>query len=63
VLAGPLLANDAGDPKLGGLEDLLFFEKFTRASLKAMGGGLFEIPRLFEDELLHPCCSGTAEMV
>ena len=48
--SGTLLADDANDTELGGLEDLLFPEKFQGLGLQ--GSGLFEVPGLLEDESL-----------
>ena len=46
-----LLANDAGDPELGGLEDALLFEKLPCPRLQRPG--LFPATRLLKDELLQ----------
>ena len=63
MLAGSdtLLADDANDTELGGLEDLLFPEKFQGLGLQ--GGGLFEVPGLLEDESLQLRCVSFPEVV
>jgi hypothetical protein len=43
---GPLLADDAGDPELSGLEHALPFKKLPRPARK--GGGLFQTTGLLE---------------
>ena len=37
---GPLLADDAGDPELSGLEHALLFKKLPRPATKARAGSL-----------------------
>jgi hypothetical protein len=47
----PLLADDAGDPELSGLEHALLFKKLPRPAHK--GGGMFQMAGLLEEELLQ----------
>ena len=53
---GPLLADDAGDPELSGLEHALLFKKLPCPAHK--GEGLFQTAGLFEEELLQLRCLG-----
>ncbi|MGA8658839.1 MAG: hypothetical protein WB586_22115 [Chthoniobacterales bacterium] len=55
----PLLADDAGDPELSGLEHALLFKKLPRPAHK--GGGLFQTVGLLEEELLQLRCLGVIE--
>jgi len=48
---GPLLADDAGDPELSGLDHTLLFKKLPRPARK--GGGLFQTTGLLEQELFQ----------
>ena len=48
---GPLLADDACDPELSGLEHALLFKKLPRPARKS--GGLFQTTCLLEEELLQ----------
>ena len=63
VFAGPgaLLADDAGDPELGGFEDVLLLEELLRLRIEC--SGLFEVPGLLEDEFLQSRRLGIAEVV
>ena len=48
---GPLLADDACDPELSGLEHALLFKKLPRPPRKS--GGLFQTTGLLKEELLQ----------
>jgi hypothetical protein len=56
---GPLLADDAGDPELGGLEHALLFKKLPRPARK--GGSLFQTAGLLKEELLQLSHRGVIE--
>ena len=47
-MPGPLLADDAGDPELGGLEHALLFKKLPRPARK--GGSLLQTAGLLKEE-------------
>lgn len=57
---GALLANDAGDPKLGRFEDALLLKKLPRLGIE--GGGLLQTPGLLEQKLLQLRRFGVTEM-
>ncbi len=48
---GALLADDAGDPELGGFQDALVLKKLPRLGIK--GGGLLQTPGFLEQKLLQ----------
>ena len=56
---GPLPADDAGDPELGGLEHALLFKKLPRPARK--GGSLFQTAGLLKEELLQLSHRGVIE--
>ena len=56
---GSLLADNAGDPELSGLEHALLFKKLPRPARK--GGRLFQTTGLFKEELLQPRRLGIVE--